>query len=348
MAPQKSLLPLLAALPYASAWGSLGHTTVTFIAQNFVSDKTAKFAQSVLNDTSSEYLANVATWADSYRYTPEGGFSSVYHYIDAFDAPPRQCNVIYERDCPEEGCIVSAIANYSVRAVQPSVGIEEQQKALKWVAHFIGDLHQPLHLENLAVGGNQINVTFDGVKTNLHSIWDTAIPQQAEGNFSIANARRWANELSADIKHGVYKKDSKTWLKGLDVKKPIDTTMLWANEGNNYICTHVVPNGPDVLFNKELNGTYYEKAIPVVTKQIAKAGYRLAAFLDAMVEEASKRGPGNGNGNGKGNGHGNGNGRGDKNDKRAEFVLEPWMEEARQVRRDFGGDCGCTAEEHSH
>lgn len=83
MAPSKStLLPLLGALPYASAWGSLGHTTVAYIAQNFVCDKTAKFAQSILNDSSTAYLANVATWADSYRYTAEGEFSALLHYIE--------------------------------------------------------------------------------------------------------------------------------------------------------------------------------------------------------------------------------------------------------------------------
>ena len=90
MSPKSALLPLLAALPYASAWGSLGHTTVAYIAQNYVSHKTAKFAQRLFNDTSSAYLANVATWADSYRYEAGGQFSSVYHYIDALDNPVRR------------------------------------------------------------------------------------------------------------------------------------------------------------------------------------------------------------------------------------------------------------------
>ena len=84
MTSLKSLLPFLVILPsHVNAWGSLGHTTVAYIAQNFVCDKTAKFAQRLLNDTSSAYLANVATWADSYRYEAGGEFSSVYHYIDA-------------------------------------------------------------------------------------------------------------------------------------------------------------------------------------------------------------------------------------------------------------------------
>jgi hypothetical protein len=53
------------------------------MAQGLVSHKTAKFAQGLLNDTSPTYLASVATWADSYRYTKGGEFSAIYHYIDA-------------------------------------------------------------------------------------------------------------------------------------------------------------------------------------------------------------------------------------------------------------------------
>jgi hypothetical protein len=335
MASLRYVLPLLVVLPSSvSAWGSLGHTTVAYIAQNFVCDKTAKFAQQLLNDSSTAYLANVAIWADSYRNEPDGKFSSVLHYIDALDNPPESCNIDYARDCPEEGCIVSAIANYSSRALDKDVGIVEQQKALKWVIHFLGDVHQPLHVENIAVGGNLINVTFNGANTNLHAIWDTAIPQKAIGNFSQANALSWATNLTSEIKHGQYKNESRTWLKGIDAKDAIDSSLVWARDANKYVCTTVLPNGPDAVFGKELSGAYYETAIPVVKKQIAKAGYRLAAWLDAIVESAEK--------------HGHGQHWRDDKSKRGDVKLEPWMEVAKQARRDFGDDCGCGVEEHTH
>lgn len=248
---------------------------------------------------------------------------------------PQSCNVVYERDCPEEGCIVSAIANYSSRAFQKSISVSEQQKALKWIIHFIGDIHQPLHVENLAVGGNQINVTFNGVKTNLHAIWDTQIPQKAVGSFSQANALAWATNLTAEIKHGAYMNESQTWLKGLEATDAIDSAMVWANDANQYVCSTVLPNGTQAVLGKELSGAYYDTAIPVVKKQIAKAGYRLAAWLDAIVEAS--------NGNRTYGYEAN-----KKLDRRGEFVLEPWMRKARQARRDFGDDCGCDAEGHIH
>lgn len=94
------------------AWGSLGHETVAFIAQNFVKPSTQSYCQGLLGDTSSAYLANVSTWADIYKHTSEGSFSRPLHYIDAHDDPPTTCNVDYTRDCGESGCLVSAIQNY--------------------------------------------------------------------------------------------------------------------------------------------------------------------------------------------------------------------------------------------
>jgi hypothetical protein len=139
-----------------------------------VQNSTQAWAQSILNDTSSSYLANVATWADEYRSTDEGDFSSPFHYIDAEDNPPESCNVDFERDCGDEGCVVSAIANYTER-VQQSGNLSQIQinYALRFLVHFVGDITQPLHDEAFALGGNEVDVTFDGEDTNLHSVWDS-------------------------------------------------------------------------------------------------------------------------------------------------------------------------------
>lgn len=121
--------------------------------------------------------------------------------------------------------------------------------------------------------------------------------------------------------------------------------MIWAADTNSFVCSTVMPNGPDALTNQELSGAYYQSAIPVVQKQIAKAGYRLAAWLDAIVAASEQtsaediaypadsspakaiRGPPY---------------------AKREFKLEPWMEEARAARREFGPDCGCGEEDHAH
>ncbi|KAF2277002.1 uncharacterized protein EI97DRAFT_457740 [Westerdykella ornata] len=329
MPSQTAVLAFLSLFTKVSAWGNLGHTTVALIAQNFVSPRTTQFAQQLLNDSSSTYLGNIATWADSYRSTPEGAFSSPLHYIDALDTPPLSCNVDYERDCPEEGCIVSALANYTVRVTAKGIPIAEKAKALKWVVHFLGDVHQPLHVENLEVGGNGINVTFGGAKTNLHHIWDSNIPEKLRGGNGIGDSKKWAAELTKEINKGKFAKSRKSWLDGMSIRNPVDSTMVWARETNAYVCSAVVPQGEEAVKNQELSGSYYDKAVPVVEAQVAKAGYRLAAWLDLIVGEQD-------------DGHGNGHGRGNAGKKEAyrlaknakrKIELEPWMVEARKARR---------------
>lgn len=332
--PKATLLSLALTLPAPTlAWGTLGHDTVAFIAQHFVSNATASFASSLLNDTSSSYLASIATWADSYRYTAEGSFSSPLHYIDALDNPPTSCDVDYERDCPEEGCIVSAIANYTSRVTASNISTSERQKALKWVVHFLGDIHQPLHVENLEIGGNGINVTFDGVSTNLHHIWDSNMPEKLIGGYSLEDARSWSQDLVSEIVSGKYANASRGWLSGMDFSDPIGSAMVWARDANSYVCTAVVPEGQEAVEGKELEGTYYDEAIPVIQLQIAKAGYRLAAWLDLIVQ------------GGKG-GYATGHRTKEVVVKRGEKKLEDWMVEARRVRRAFGYNCG--AEGHKH
>ena len=343
MAPPKSLLfAALPLIPQVSAWGTLGHDTVAFIAQTFISNQTKTFTQSLLNDTSTSYLANVATWADTYRYTAEGTFSAPLHYIDALDSPPESCNVDYERDCPEEGCIVSAIANYTTRVTDLNVSLVERQKALKWIIHFLGDIHQPLHVENLEVGGNTIAVSFNGTTTNLHHIWDSNMAEKLVGGYALKDAKDWAATLSNEIVSGKYANASASWLDGIDITDGVASSMVWARDANARVCDVVVPEGGEAVRGKELQGAYYDAAIPVIQVQIAKAGYRLAAWLDLIAtgEVKVKRG-----------GY---KAMGIMRHPMAKEVrgpvesetLEEWMVEARRVRRAFGWNCG--PEGHAH
>lgn len=107
-----TLAVLLSSLQVVHAWGTLGHQTVAYIASDLVRNTTRATTQALLSDISSDYLAGIATWADTFRSTAAGAFSAPLHYIDAQDNPPETCEVDFDRDCGEEGCIVSAIANY--------------------------------------------------------------------------------------------------------------------------------------------------------------------------------------------------------------------------------------------
>lgn len=121
-------LSVLLTAPAVHAWGALGHETVAFVATNFVQPSTKQYFQTLLHNSTDLYLASVATWADSYRYTAAGKFSASFHFIDAEDEPPSSCGVRYLRDCGEAGCIVGAVRNYTERLLD--VKLPEWQRVM--------------------------------------------------------------------------------------------------------------------------------------------------------------------------------------------------------------------------
>ncbi|GMG23997.1 unnamed protein product [Aspergillus oryzae var. brunneus] len=307
----------LAQLTYG--WGNLGHETVAYIAQSFVASPTESFCQDILGDDSTSYLANVATWADTYKYTDAGEFSKPYHFIDAQDNPPQSCGVDYDRDCGSAGCSISAIQNYvsyfrvynnigcSSYLDQYSPGISQwlggvecpeirgscSSRPLTGLIRFpnmsqiIGDTHQPLHDENLEAGGNGIDVTYDGETTNLHHIWDTNMPEEAAGGYSLSVAKTYADLLTERIKTGTYSSKKDSWTEGIDIKDPVSTSMIWAADANTYVCSTVLDDGLAYINSTDLSGEYYDKSQPVFEELIAKAGYRLAAWLDLIASQSA-------------------------------------------------------------
>ncbi|KAF7597172.1 hypothetical protein BBP40_009511 [Aspergillus hancockii] len=276
----------LALAQLTHAWGNLGHETVAYIAQSFVAPSTEKFCQKILGDNSTSYLANIATWADTYKYTEAGEYSKPYHYIDAQDDPPHSCGVDYERDCGSVGCSISAMQNYTDILLTSPTG-SEAANALKFVVHIIGDTHQPLHDENLETGGNGIYVTYDGEETNLHHIWDSNMPEDAAGGYSLSVAKSYADLLTARIRTGQYSRKKKTWNKGIDIKDTVATSMIWAADANSFVCSTVLEDGLEYINSTDLSGDYYTKSQPVFEELIAKAGYRLAAWLDLIAYHSS-------------------------------------------------------------
>lgn len=281
MLDTRAILIGLATLKGVQAWGALGHATVAYVAQNYLNSATATWAQGVLDDTSDSYLANIASWADSYRTTTAGKWSAPLHFIDAEDSPPTNCNVDYNRDCGSTGCSISAIANYTQRVADGRLSNANTAEALKFLVHFIGDITQPLHDEAIDRGGNEITVTFNGYSSdNLHADWDTYMPQQLIGGSSHADAQTWANELISKIDSGIYQSVAADWINGDDISNPIVSATAWASDANAFVCSVVMPNGIAALQQGDLYPDYYNSVIPTIELQIAKGGYRLANWLN--------------------------------------------------------------------
>lgn len=282
MSVTRTLFLGLATAQGAQAWGVLGHATVAYIAQNYVNSATETWAKGLLGDNTDAYLANIASWADDYRSTTAGKWSAPLHFIDAEDNPPTACNVDYNRDCGS-GCVVSAIANYTQRVGDGRLSSAHKAEALKFLVHFLGDVTQPLHDEAMEKGGNDIKVTFDGyTNDNLHSIWDTYIPQKKIGGHTLSDASTWATELIASIDSGSYQSQAAGWLKSNDISNAVTSGTSWASDANALVCSAVMPDGVAALQNGDLYPDYYDSVIPTIEMQIAKAGYRLADWLNKL------------------------------------------------------------------
>jgi hypothetical protein len=200
--------------------------------------------------------------------------------------------VDFDRDCGTAGCLVSAIANYTTRVQSPeSLSATQVDYALRWIIHFVGDITQPLHDEAFEIGGNGVDVTFDGDDTNLHAAWDTSIPEELRGGYGLAVAKTWAANLTEEITNGSYASEKSSWIAGLDVTDAKATALIWASDANQFVCSVVMPDGADVLKTEDLYPQYYESAVETVEMQIAKGGYRLAKWLDAIAatQDVSKR-----------------------------------------------------------
>lgn len=295
----------------------LGHITTAYIATHFVSNTTQAYLQDLLRNDDPDYLAKVATWADSIRYTKWGRFTKNFHFIDAHDNPPVSCEVDYERDCKEDGCVISALANYTEQSLDHDLPAWRRMQAAKFVIHFIGDLHQPLHNEDVKRGGNGIYVKWDGREYNLHHVWDSSIAEKWIGGMHgkpYPLAAKWANQLAVEITDGKFAEEKDGWLSELTFEDPKKTAMAWARECNAFVCSHgefldpnpvnrgacflttppVFPDGPEAIVGQELGGEYFEKAGPVIERQVARAGFRMAAWLDRIAEEfenARRTGP---------------------------------------------------------
>jgi len=206
-----------------------------------VSSDTTSYLQTLLRNDTGDYLAGVATWADSARYSKWWRWTGGFHYIDAKDSPPSYCGIDYERDCKkDQGCVVSAMHNYTTRLLDTELSLYERAVAAKFVIHFVGDIHQPLHTEDVERGGNGIHVTFDGANFNLHHVWDTSIAEKLVGGIHrkpYPYAKKWADELTKEIKVGKYSSGSANWLKNTNISDPVSTALAWAIEGNALVCT---------------------------------------------------------------------------------------------------------------
>jgi len=285
------------------------------------------------NNTSTKLsspLAQTSTWADDMRYTQAYQWTTPLHYIDVQEksyedrcaAFSRDCQFVYDRDCANDFCVAGAIANYTRQILLQEATIRRtknesfhlrstrdmQQRATKscyvdaealmFVTHFVGDIHQPLHVSRAGdKGGNTIHVYFPTRKiqildvdrpphllyTNLHKVWDEdaidrvmkEVYHDSQVEFFDAIQVFLSNETTEDIN---------SWLICGNASEACTTE--WARESLNLALTAAYVNTnteQDVQINSILSEEYYDLGVSVIRKRLAQAGVRLAYILENLL-----------------------------------------------------------------
>ena len=166
------LLPLLLciALP-ALGWKRDGHRIVAELAQRELRPPVRAEIDRLLVGEAEPTLPGVSSWADSLRIADPKDPRSDWHYVNFRSG---DCDYVPARDCPGGNCVIGAINRQFLVLSDRSRPDAERRDALKYLVHFVGDVHQPMHSSpRKDKGGNDVQVNLDGRGTNLHAVWDS-------------------------------------------------------------------------------------------------------------------------------------------------------------------------------
>ncbi|KAG8724989.1 hypothetical protein FRC09_010737, partial [Ceratobasidium sp. 395] len=154
----------------ALGWGAAGHEITATIAQIHLLESAQKEICNILPARFNCRLSSIAAWADKVRGLPQFRWTSGLHYINPIDDWPPETCTFGETGWKNDQNILQGIVNVT-RSVELLEGTQRDY-ALRFLVHFMGDIHMPLHLTGRDRGGNEDRVRFDGRITNLHSLWD--------------------------------------------------------------------------------------------------------------------------------------------------------------------------------
>jgi hypothetical protein len=310
-----ALLIVIFASPAAHAWGCQGHEAVALIAEMHMTPQALAKVNEILKDSPidpalSRYcketglspIAEASTWADDFRGVhPETGG---WHFIDIpGDATQKDAAAA----CPEkEGCLPKALqAQWDILRA-PSSTPQQRADALRFVIHFLGDIHQPMHdVGNNDQGGNCVPVEYFGAEPqlrnpqresyapNLHGVWDSSIIGRMMGEKTV---QQFASEINAA---------QAAQISGWMASGASIDAWKWAWEGHEVAenvayakLPRAIPNEKPVemtscadanhastrflALHEDLEQPYQDATAPVVQQQIAKAAARLAGMLNEL------------------------------------------------------------------
>ena len=247
------------------AWGAKGHQIIAHIAAHDLTPTARAKVQDLLGGEAEAAMVTASTWADEIRgKRPD---TAPWHFVDI---PIGSGGYNAGRDCPRDACVVAQIEHERAVLADRQLAAPVRAEALRFLIHFVGDIHQPLHASNNRDrGGNEVQVLIGGRRTNLHAVWDTDVVKPLGADAGIVAAGLIAH-VSAD--------DTARWKRG--------SAADWANESWRVAGSEIyakLPGSGSAAAPIILPGNYAAAVRAIVSAQLEKAGVRLAWVLNAAL-----------------------------------------------------------------
>lgn len=237
----------------AHAWGPQGHQIVAQIAEKSLTPKALSQVQFLLKG---ESMSDVSTWADEVKQGGEYANTKSWHFVDIPDGKDYTTT-----EHNHDGDVVTAITDMVRTLKDPKASTMDKTDALKFLIHFVGDIHQPLHVGRPDDrGGNNTFVMAGGRKTNLHAVWDTYLITR-----NPATVQQYADQLD----------HSKLFLASYDLTEFSFSQVISEDLAVRSGLYQLGPNGT-------ITDQYYQKNVGLLNKQLLAGGKRLASILNQI------------------------------------------------------------------
>lgn len=243
----------------SNAWWDKGHRMVCDEAYELLTVSAKKMIDPLIEEHGS--FGTACLWADWIKNDDRKDTRS-WHYINLPDSEQNT----YKTSCPENGCLIAAFHEQMNILNNRSATFLLRAEALWFIGHFIGDVHQPMHVgypEDR--GGNDHKLKFsNGTATNMHSLWDGQIIEHME---SLHGAEYLENNVSQKVKKFLNKSHSQEF-------------EVWAQESRDLAMQPSVGYRNNEL--KVVTNAYMESHFEIVQERIALGAIRLSQILNRM------------------------------------------------------------------
>jgi len=264
------LIALVMLIPISSdawAWGDQGQKVICEIAFRLVQPNTrAEIRKLIGTDEQFNTFSDSCTWPDHPRQRASE------HFVNL----PRDADGLHSETCPGvSACVVTAIRkDFEVLSFN-NASQAQKLASLKFLGHWVGDIHQPLLHVSFEDdrGGNNVLVTGE-CGSNLHSAWDTCLVLKAVGDD--------ADQAATELMKTVTPARIESWTHS--------APMEWANESfaiaeqaRTEYCIRQDASCDHPAGKVNIDAAYVAVNTPIVREQLQKAGVRLAHMLDVAL-----------------------------------------------------------------